>query len=487
VGPDFNWHVPRLGEGTAKYYYINDSEPGEDPNNKPIDDERQRAYFYQRADITSNLMAQAMVRYQSDAYVIRDFFETEYKQNVQPSTFVEVDQRWRNFSLNLLVQPRVNDFFETVERLPDVKLTGLRQQIGATPLYYESDSSIGYYHRKFADGSTNLPYAAFRADTFHQALLPQTFFNWLNVTPRVGGRYTHYGEANDSGATTMEEDRAVFNTGGEVSLKASRVWQDVHNRFWELDGLRHIVEPSINYTYVPRPNVQPHQLPQFDYQLPTTRLLPIEFPDYNSVDSIDSQSVMRFGLRNKLQTKRPEGIVNFLEWALYMDWRLRPHDQTTFSDIYSDMDLRPFSWLTFTSELRYDLDGKRWDEANHAITLTPNEVWSLTLGHRYLREFPGFGPESGNNLILGTIYYRFNENWAARISEHFEARDGVLEEQQYTLYRDFRSWTGALTLRIRDQRSGPTDVTAAVTFSLKAFPRFKLGEDVSKPSLLLGS
>jgi hypothetical protein len=233
--------------------------------------------------------------------------------------------------------------------------------------------------------------------------------------------------------------------------------------------------------------VQPHQLPQFDYQLPTTRLLPIEFPDYNSVDSIDSQSVMRFGLRNKLQTKRPEGIVNFLEWALYMDWRLRPHDQTTFSDIYSDMDLRPFSWLTFTSELRYDLDGKRWDEANHAITLTPNEVWSLTLGHRYLREFPGFGPESGNNLILGTIYYRFNENWAARISEHFEARDGVLEEQQYTLYRDFRSWTGALTLRIRDQRSGPTDVTAAVTFSLKAFPRFKLGEDVSKPSLLLGS
>ena len=63
-----------------------------------------------------------------------------------------------------------------------------------------------------------------------------------------------------------------------------------------------------------------------------------------------------------------------------------------------------------------------------------------------------------------------------------------MEEQSYSLYRDFRSWTGALTFRVRDRRTaGPKDYTIAVTFSLKAFPRFGLGDDSNKPTLLLGN
>ena len=42
-----------------------------------------------------------------------------------------------------------------VERLPDLKLTGLRQQLGPTPLYYESESSLGYFEREFASLDTN--------------------------------------------------------------------------------------------------------------------------------------------------------------------------------------------------------------------------------------------------------------------------------------------------------------------------------------------
>ena len=73
------------------------------------------------------------------------------------------------------------------------------------------------------------------------------------------------------------------------------------------------------------------------------------------------------------------------------------------------------------------------------------------------------------------------------MQHRFEARDGILEEQYYTVYRDFRSWTAALTFRVRENRIGPTDYGVAVTFSLKAIPRFKLGDDRNKPTLLLGS
>jgi hypothetical protein len=156
-------------------------------------------------------------------------------------------------------------------------------------------------------------------------LLPFTAFGWLNITPRVGGRYTYYGQT--TGADTFsdgvnqftfdnEPNRFVFDTGAEVSTKASRTWAGVKNRFFDLDGVRHIVQPLINYSYIPTPNVRPPRIPQFDYLLPSEELLPITFPEYNSIDFIDRANVLRLALRNRLQTKRRGQIENVVNWAL---------------------------------------------------------------------------------------------------------------------------------------------------------------------------
>ena len=488
-GPDFKWTLPGLGEGLFESYYVNDLRPGQDPfTGEEIPEHRYRVWAGHQIEARTNLTVKGLIRYQSDQFITRDFFESEYRENVQPNTFFEINQRWSNFTLDVLAQPRVNDFFETVERLPDIKLTGLRQQIGATPLYYESDSSVGYFRRKFSEHTNVPPYAAIRADTFHQVVLPHTLFGWLTVTPRVGGRFTHYGESHLDGGVTEEQSRGVFNTGAEASFKVSRLWREPKSKLFQVDGIRHILQPSVNYAFVPRPSARPRELPQFDYTVPTTRLLPIDFPDFNAIDSIDSQNVLRLGLRNKLQTKRPQrGLDNIVNWALYADLRLdRTNQQDTFSDIYSDADLRPFSWVTLTSEIRYDVNESFLREANHIMTLTPSDVWAWQVGHRYLESLPGFGSESGNNSFFHSLYYKFSENWAARISHHFEGRDGTLEEQLYTLYRDFRSWTGALSFRLRERRRGSVDYTVAVTFSLKAFPRYDLGDDTDRPLLLLG-
>ena len=102
----------------------------------------------------------------------------------------------------------------------------------------------------------------------------------------------------------------------------------------------------------------------------------------------------------------------------------------------------------------------------------PNPTWSVSLGHRYLANDPALGPDGGHNLIYDRVYYRFNENWAVRMSHYFEARDGVMEEQSYTLYRDLRNWTSALTFRHRQNRVGrPDDYTIGLSFSLKFAPR----------------
>ena len=186
---------------------------------------------------------------------------------------MDANQFWQNWSLDALAQPRINPFWETVERLPDVRLTGFRQQIGNSPFYYESESSLGYFRRLYSNTGTNInanifgiggmggmaDYTAARADTFHQITLPQTFFGWLNVTPRVGGRFTYYNDVEPIAASNLNTNisRGVFNTGAEVSFTMSRVWAGVENHFWDVDGLRHIFQPSVNYVYIPRPSALP--------------------------------------------------------------------------------------------------------------------------------------------------------------------------------------------------------------------------------------
>jgi lipopolysaccharide assembly outer membrane protein LptD (OstA) len=496
VGPDFNYHLGPWGEGTFKYYYTHDRDPNIDELGVPIPENRQRLYFSYQANPATNLYAKALVRYESDPAMVRDFFEGEYRRDPQPDSFVEVNKFWQNFSLDALVQPRVNYFLETVERLPDIRLTGFRQELGATPFYYESESSAGYYRRAFAENApTNaappgLNYEAARADTYHQVLLPETLFGWLNVTPRVGGRFTYYSEASGPGATTDEQYRGVFNTGAEISFKASRLWPDVQNKLFEVDGFRHIIEPSANYVFVPKPSATPNQLPAFDYELPSLRLLPIEFPDYNAIDSIDSQNVIRWGLHNKLQTKRDGQVSNLLNWDVYCDWRIEPRsDQTRFSDVYSDLNFKPRSWLALESLVRYDTAGHDWRMSYNTLTIRPNSVWSWSIGHYFLRDDISPSPIAlgpGNNVFSSTIFYRLNENWGLRAAHYFNARTGVLQEQSYSLYRDLRSWTAALSFRVRHNTFGPEDFTVAFTFSLKAFPRYGKGTDAGAYSLLGG-
>lgn len=490
AGPDAYFHLGQWGEGFFQYYYADDHEPGTNAItglNQP--NHRQRLSFGYQVNPVTNLEVKAVARYQSDSGIVHDFFEGEYRQNPQPNTFFDIDKFWRNFSLDTYTQPQVNGFLETQERLPEVRLTGYKQEIGDLPFYYESESSAGYYRRRFAEtnGLTILPdYAGARADTFQQVTLPETFFGWLNVTPRVGGRMTYYGQTTGLGGTTDEKGRGVFNTGAEVSFKASRLWPSVQSDFFEVNGLRHIVEPSVDYVYVPRPNFTgTNEIPQYDYQLPSLVLLPNEFPQYNSIDSIDSQNVLRWGLRNRLQTKRNGQVVDLVDWQVWLDWRLQPNSgQTTFGYLQSDLIFRPRTWLTLESLTRYSINDGTLNLSFTTVTVQPSDRWSWSISHYYLRDDFSSSPTAlgeGNNLFANNMYFRLNENWGLHMGQHYEASTGRLQEQYYTVYRDLRSWTAGITFRVLDNAYGSKDYAAVFTFSLKARPKYTLNSDTVSP------
>ena len=501
LGPDVNLHLNQWGEATIKYYYLHDYKPNDQTNGLPdfgnIPHNRQRFYLGWQATPETNLDVKALINYQSDPLIVHDYFPGQYTKDPQPYTFAEANKYWDNWSLDGMATPRVNSYFAQVERLPDVQLTGFPQQVLDTPVYYDSQSSIGAY-RSYTANTTNNVFASndgfytnsgARFDTFHQLTMPWTFFNWLNVTPRVGGRLTYYTQ-NASDVAPRENDlyREVFNTGIGFSFKASQFWPDATNSLFQVDGLRHIIEPSANYVFVPDPSVPPAQLPQFDGELPSLMLQPVDFPDYNDIDSIDTMNVVRFGLRNILQTKRNGQLQDLVNWNLLLDWRLDPKPgQTTLNDLYSQLTFRPRSWLALESELRYDIDTRNLNLAFHQITFAPGNRWSWGIGHWYLRGGAwGNGIWQKTDYLTSTFYYRLDDNWGVRMQHNFDFTTGRLQSQYYTLYRDLRSWTAALTFRVQNDVDSSVDYSVSFQLSLKASPSTAVGQDTANPYDLLG-
>ena len=87
-----------------------------------------------------------------DPLLLHDFFEGDYTANPQPNTFVEANKYWDNWSLDALTTPRVNDFFNQVERLPDVKLTARTVPTSIMPPRAPTRSSNCSCRKRFSAG-----------------------------------------------------------------------------------------------------------------------------------------------------------------------------------------------------------------------------------------------------------------------------------------------------------------------------------------------
>jgi hypothetical protein len=95
------------------------------------------------------------------------------------------------------------------------------------------------------------------------------------------------------------------------------------------------------------------------------------------------------------------------------------------------------------------------------------------VGHFYYLEPGKTSKDDRDSVVYTSFAYRFDEDWSFGTSHYFDAKRGRLSDQSYTLYRDFRSWTGFLDLRLLDSEGSTRedDFQISINFSLKARPR----------------
>jgi LPS-assembly protein len=511
---------------------------------------RFRLTFQQYLQFTPDFTSTANLNFWSDPWVTRDYFPSEYQQENQPPNFVNLNQYDPNFNVSLLAAPQSNPFFETVVRLPELSVETKQQNIFGLPLQYTSQSSLVNFQRKYADTSNFLDpedyiynsfnhtttaynfyhpdatydfntaqtanYSAYRYDTYHELAYPHQYFGFLTLTPRLGGRLTYYSDDNSNLDDFNEVDgqelkktnpkwRLAADAGLSGDFKLSRTWLDARMPNLGIDGIRHVIEPYFDSAFAPAPTATPNQIRGFDDRLYSTQLQPLDWTDYNSIDSLDKEAVVRLGVWNKIQTKRDGVNYDLLTINTYADADLYNNfdaavpassgspatpafdvpgapdyipprgpipasSGSVFSNLFNDVRFLPTQQLSFRSLSSVALFNSNYNEIQNSVVWTPDPSVQVNFGDAYLNHSQIFGNSNQLNLQL---FYRLNEHWQFQAQEQMDAIKGHLQLQQYTIYRDLDAWQMAMTYA-DSEYNGQSNHSVYFSLTLKAFPKYTI-------------
>ena len=334
--------------------------------------------------ITPTLDFRGHFEYMSDEFFNEDFSSYYYAGDPRPVTFAALEQQFDHFAASIYFRPQINRFFTTVEQLPTARLDIQRQEILNTNLYIQSENSLGYFRRQWRTFN-DLPeydrpygYASARLDSVNFLYYPVQL-DFLTIVPRAGFRMTAYSNSSkqrikdeelyeiiasndpDYGVPyTVEKDydnkggtrvRFVGEFGIQMNTKISRAWQDVRSYWLDLDGLRHVMIPYINYTYIPRPSESREHLFYFD-----------------DIDRIEEQNFVRLGVINRLQTRRNDKLVNYFVMENYWDLFLENRDgYSNIGDFCTKLTMTPLRGLTLSAFFALSPNENRLSEQRDVI------------------------------------------------------------------------------------------------------------------------
>lgn len=411
----------------------------------------------------------------SDGYFYEDFYPGEFRIDPQPDNTVELVKRFDYSEASLLGRFDLNEFFQTDTRLPELALDTVRMPVFGGRVNYEGTSSFGILEEippqgigaRSSDLSGTIGFNRF--DTYHQFSRAFKLFGFLSVVPRAGVRFTNYSSPTGD---TVGFDRLLGHVGVDSSFKVSRDYDSIQSRAFGLDGIRHVVQPYLRYSFIEGDDI-PDGFRGIDDFVASTRPRPLDPTQFTAIDSLASWNIVRLGVFNRFITKRNNGSIEWLSFNTYFDTFLEdPEFDRDFSNLYQDIAWRPLPWLRFNLDSQFPLFGgdDSFTEINSRVTYMPVPSSEISLGHRFLSSHPFL---QDSNQITIDYFQRIRDNWGFSIRHRWEFDDSTLETQQYSIHRDLTSWTAALGAVIRDNR-GVNDYGLLFTLTLKEFPQFNI-------------
>jgi len=532
TGIDHRFEDTPWGTGLLKLYYNDEHNMRrkEDDLPKGAGDRRYRALWrHQWKPLPDTTMVTDLQKY-SDVDFRKEFlFREEFVEESSPDSFISLVTNDPNYSVSTTVRKRLNRFQSVTEAYPDLTFSTRSTRIGDTRVYSDTTVSAANLQTKTAhsETDTDVVRASWRQGfTYALGLLRP-----VEVTPNISVQQAYYTKDKQGGAERPQGKRDVisgqFSTGTDASVKLFRIFPVATNAWGlNLNLLRHVLTPTVKYSYVHRPTVPNDDL---SFGVAST-----------------GKSELTFGIENKLQTKRravarrpaptaeeayeqsekpptplpsveeQKGMrsVDVARFLISLPYSLRGHENKQggrLGDWTFDLEMFPWPWLRLESNWTYPshfVPGSRdrrmttWNldlvavggageplvEQAHdieaplarsqqlgpqlprGVPLLPTGQWYLGLGHRYSHN------DKTENVVQFDV--RLSEKWQIGTFHRFTWKEvagggkrfGNVREYQYVLTRDLHDWMAELVYRV-DREAGEE---VWLTLTLKAYPRMPI-------------
>jgi hypothetical protein len=185
--------------------------------------------------------------------------------------------------------------------------------------------------------------------------------------------------------------------------------------------------------------------------------------------------VVRFGVWNKIQTKRDGLNYDLATLQTYADADFDHNfsaatPNSTLSNLFNNLTINPTPQVAFQTLSSLAVDGNSYNEIDNNVIWSPDPSLKFTVGDHYINHSSIFGDSNQATLDL---FYRVNEHWQFEGLEQLEATTGRLQNQQYTIYRDLDAWQLGLTYS-DSELNNQSNHTVYFSLTLKAFPKYEI-------------
>jgi len=412
-GAEFRYYLGEKSFGTFYGDYIEDTRHVTDTTDMATSRDWQEGhnrwsyYLNHQTNFDSQFYVRTDLKQVSDKWYFKDFsahnyYLDNYAETADDSfkkvTFkgdqslrylestARVFKGWSNYSLTGSINTS-EDFAaanndQTLQRYPEIVLTGAKQQLLNMPLYYEFTGTYDYLYR--GEGQKG-----HYADFSPTISMPLNISSYLKLTPQFALKETLWSrDDNLTGSDSKTGDRTIYNASLSLSSQAARVF-DVKVSNWE--KIRHEIKPEIIYSYVP--NVSGGNMP--DYYLPASSpfIMPVTTLSGNA---FEEQNAVAWSLTNTLtaRVKDDAGAYSYLEFfrlKLFQTYDIHEAnkgmegvtaERRPLSDIGMEFDLAPHKYLSFMARNLYNVyDG--WKQTNYDLNVKDWRGDSLLIGYRY--------------------------------------------------------------------------------------------------------
>ncbi len=481
------------------FYYINDIAPNTRRASIPrnnVNEDRYKIGLKHRYDTGQlwemNSYVDANLNFISDAFYLEDYDRDLARIDSEPDNTIAFTASGEHSLLTALGRVRINDFYRSDTRLPEITFEQTRHQIFDLPFYYENQTQIGKYDEIYPEEIVN-PLLTERATlgpsprrdriddlladrgfnrfhTYHSLSSQLNYGGWLNILPRAGLGYTHYSDIVNG---IDDEGRALATVGVDTSVTWSKALPDIKSEFWGLDGLVHVFQPYNSISLVKADDLDP-LFRGIDRFPPSTRPQQLELGRFTAIDSIRDWSIFRIGARNQLLTRRGDDeAVQWLSLDTYIDvFDKDPEFDRDLSNLYNEVTWNPAPWSQYFLRTQFPLksNAANFEEIASGADLQINENTKLVVAHRYLNDHPVL---EDANIISCYIYHSINDEWGWSARQDWRLEDSRLELQQYSIHRDWGSWVGSAGLSQRNN-DGENELGLIFTLTLKDIPSITL-------------